>query len=317
MNKNFNKIENVEMVWMPVDYIKNNVKKINENRCASTDEEECKENLYTNFDLQKSIRRIKSYKSKIFQHYKEWFEATPMKIYDVEGTYYMTDGQGRFKSLLEYNETETPKIEEIPVMIVKGKTYDQMIDQMIAMNQSNVNWSTSAIFRANMLRKGDTSFYESMCEVQNLLNVSEYTAKLILFGYANASHRDKIIDEYSPYKDVMFKCFKDFYDGVIPSCSTKREINTIKKIDCAQALYRIYALIIRTCENEGVAYEDKLEKCNKVLIDYVAKMDRSYVFAQVFGGKQMLIASNFKTALKKARTVKGDDYIQEALLNAA
>ena len=310
-------IENVKMFMVDVNWIAKNVKLIKENRCHCLDEKELETNLFTKFDYDKFKNRIKFYNEKIFKVKPVWKICCAMIIYLVNGKYYLVDGQGRFFSVMAYNINNDDKITEIPVIIYYDKTYQEMIEDMIAMNCFGKNWSTSDLFRYHCFTQKDSSYYKNVCKIQNELNVAEYTAKLILFGYNSASHRDSNVEKikYSNYKDFIYECFKKFYEGTIIACNNdKIQIKTIKKQDCAQALYKIISNIIRVCEENNVSYEKKVYRCIDVLINFVNSLDRQYAFKQTFGGKQSAIASYFAKCITKK--VK-DEYVTLAMRKAA
>lgn len=310
------KIECVDFLMIDVDWIKENVYFIPENRSHYLDEKDASKHLFTKFDTIRLEKRLKFYLNNIFKVKPVWKVCCPMKVYCVDGKFYLADGQGRYLTVDLYNQSAKEKITKIPVMIIKGKTYTEMIEDMIDMNRFDKNWSTSDIFRCHCVMSGDTSLYENMIKVQNELKVKEYTAKLILFGYSKSSHRDVVKDNnYSEYKDIMFKSFKNFYDGTVIACNgNQNQINTIKKQDCAQALYKILSNIIVTCVKNNISYDKRIEKCLKILINFVNGLDRQFSFKQTLGGKQNAIGASFaKQIIKKTK----DEYIIEAMRKAA
>lgn len=309
-------VENANLLMLDVEWVKQNVEFIEENRGHFIDEDEASKHHFTKFDQSRLKKRIKFYTDKIFKIKPAWKICCPMIIYLVDNKYYLADGQGRFLSVVIYNNEAKDKIKYIPSMIVYNKTYEEMIEDMMDMNRFNKNWSTADIFRCQCLMVGDTSLCENMHKIQEELDVKEYTAKLILFGYTKSSHRDDVTDnKYSPYKDVMFNSFKKFYEETRDACyGNQNEINTIKKQDCAQALYKILAKVIRICEENNVSYDKKLNRCLNIIIKFVNELDRKFKFKQVLGGKQNSIGSHFAEQIINHTS---DEYIRNAMRNVA
>ena len=313
MEKIGKEIKEISTRMVEVEWIAKNGKFAPENRCNCLDENELSVKMFTTFDRDWLIKRIKSYGKHIFNVNPEWAVCCPMAIYLIEGVYYIAEGQGRFLSVLEYNETHDNKITEIPVTFYYGKTYHEMVKDILAMNSFAKNWNTSDKFRLYCIEKNDTSLYNNIRKIQDELQIkSLYIANLILFGFHNASHKDEInSNEYSKYKDTVFMCFKRFYEGTVVACNgIKSQINAIKKNDCAMALYRIISNVIRVCEDEGVPYEKVLKKCIDILIKCVNSMDRQYAFKQTFGAQQAAITSYFAQCISKKTR---DEYIKQAV----
>lgn len=318
-NENLKEVDDVKMFIANIEWVTENTVFIPENRCHCLDESELESCLVTKFDYIKFLKRTKFYEKNIFNVNPVWEFCCPMKLYFVDNKYYIVDGQGRLFSALAYNDNpkNTNKITDIPVMIYYNKTYGDMIQDMIRMNCFSKNWSTSDLFRYHCLSENDPSYYNNIRKVQDELGVAEYTAKLILFGYHKASHRDNNVNSlvYSKYKDFIFETFKKFYNGTVASCNgNKTQINAIKKQDCAQALYKIISNIILVCEKNNVSYDRKIDKSINILISYISNLDRQFAFKQTLGGKQAAIASYFaKSITNKTK----DEYIRQAMKKVA
>jgi len=113
----------------------------------------------------------------------------------------------------------------------------------------------------------------------------------------------------------MFSLFKKFYEETIASCDgNQNQINTIKKQDCAQALFKILSEVITLCERNNVSYVKKVYKCLNIIINFINGMDRRYKFKQVLGGKQNAIGSYFAQEIIKHTK---DEYIRNAMRKAA
>ena len=310
--KETKELSNVAIRLVSIDWIKKNVNFIEENRSHYLDDEASKAHNFTMYDKSRLVSRVKFYKNRIFKIKPVWNECCPMKVYYVDGKYYLVDGQGRFLAVDIYNRDAKDKITEIPVQVIWGKTYNEMIKDMIALNRFNKNWSTSDLFRCHCVMVGDDSLCKNMQKIQDELGVSEYTAKLILFGNGKSSHRESIeSNEYSPYKDVMFKYFKKYYDGSSEGCNgNKNQIKTIKKQTVSQALYKIFSNVIRTCEEENILCDKKLDKTVTLLTNYTNGLNRKWGLTQAFGGKQKEIASNLASNVYKRSK---DEYIRKAM----
>lgn len=310
--KETKELSNVAIRLVSIDWIKKNVNFIEENRSHYLDDETSTAHNFTLYDKSRLVSRIKFYNNQIFKKKPLWKECCPMIVYYVDGKFYLVDGQGRFLAIDIYNRNAEDKITEIPVQVIFNKTYNEMVEDMMALNRFNKNWSTSDLFRCQCLMTGDDSLCENMTRIKNELGVKEYPAKLILFGYTKSSHREAITSkEYSPYKDVMFKYFKKFYDGTTEACAgNKSQISTLKKIDIAQSLYKIFSNVIRNCEENNIPYEKKLDKTVTLLTRFTNRLNRLYEFNQVFGGKQKSIASTLAKAVSKHTE---DKYIVEAM----
>ena len=304
-------MEGIKFFIKSPDEILKIVKIIKENRCSYTNEDEAHSNSYSKSDCEKTKKRLNYYRNNIFSVCRRWLEASPMIVYEVDGKYYMVDGQGRFRALLVYNEKvdDIEKINEIPVLVFYNKTHKEMIHDMIELNRHGKNWSTTDIFRCYALNEGKMELYDKLVEIQDRLRVGEYTAKLILFGYGKSSHRDKIIDAtISQYSDVIYSAFDRFYSGTYMACGgNARQLGSIKKQDTAQAFYAVLAKVIRVCENEHLPYQKYLDKCVDCIVNNVNKLDREFEFPQVFGGKAKAISSYFrkyvKNGMKKERCI--------------
>lgn len=303
------KNENVEQIFMSIDEIVDTCKHAEENRNHYLDEAEATKHGYSKNDVLTLNSRVRSYIKNIFKKTHEWSEASPMLLYEIDGELYIVDGQGRFEAVKLYNQQtdeNNPPIYEIPVCIHHNKTYDEMKDKIKELNQTRVNWRTEEFFRFNLMASGDKEKAEEvnkqLCAICDELGVKMYTAKLILFGYNKASHRDTMdqVPELNPYHHQILNAYRNFYNISIPSCDgRKREIGTLKNQCVAMSFYTIMTKVISICNKENIDTDKKLDKASRILGEFAARMDRTYKFAQVFGGRTKSITSNFAVELKR------------------
>lgn len=309
--------KNARMVTMTVDQIKENCLFFEENRCHYLNYDEAANHYFNKFDVDKTKSRVKSYKDNIFAKQGEWAEVCAMKVDVVDGKNYVIDGQGRFIALLEYNKNADATITDVPVDMYFNKTHDEMVNDTMMINTFQRNWSATDMFRAYLILNGRNDeaneLLELMTKYSNELDVKQYTSSLILLGYGKASHRNKIDKntKLSKYHKVIFDSFKSFYDITVESCDgNQTQIKAIKKQDAAQAFYRVLSSIIRTCENEQVAYESRLSKVSEILGKYIARLDRKHAFSQAMGGRQQSIYEYFRDEIKRKTK---DQYIKQSL----
>lgn len=279
--------KNVKFVFMTIEEVKNECKFFNENRNHYLSFKEANEHFFSNSSTKKTIKRIRQYQKDIFDKVGEWKICTPMIVYDVEGTKYIVDGQGRFMALSDDSKNYDILI---PVMLVEGKTYMEMIEDAIAMNTRQKKWTPSDMYRTHLLMNGKPEEAEQFLKLQtkyeNELDVTDYVSRLILLGYANASHNDNIhsTTTLNPYHEVIFNCFKLFYEKACASCGTnKNDIKSIKRQNVSQAFNSIITEIIRECEKDGIDYTEKVYNVSSFLSNEIAKLDRIFSFKQTFG----------------------------------
>ena len=314
-------INSVSIVYMTVDEISERCVYFEENRCHFTNDEEAEEHYFSNNAVRKTISRIKGYKNKIFKDKKVWKKCCPMIVYEVDGLFYIVDGQGRFEAVKAYNAEvdESEKITKIPVHIYKNMTYEEMVDDVLSLNKFQRNWDAEDAWRSERVGNGEEEQYTAEMElytrVQNTLGVNPHLARLIVLGVGKASHRDSKFrgEVISPYCADVLQSFCTFYDIAVPSCNGKAsDIRTIKSDNVGVAFESIIKQVIKVCEAQNADYTSRIQKVSEILGTFIAQMDREYAFGQNLKNNSRVIKSCFVKAINKKTQ---DRYIQIALSN--
>lgn len=287
---------------MNVEDIKENVKLLQKNRCNTTIEEEAKKLCYSRDSVKKFKNRVNAYVTSIFNKTGKWAEHSPMIIYEVNGTLYLVDGQGRFEAVKKYNEKPVMgEIKEIPVTIYWGKTMEETEKAMMEIQENTKKWTTDDKFRNECLANGEVENCFKIQETQDYLESCGYIAKLILFDCSKASHINDFNGGISPYCEIMKEAFKKFYDETVCYAPMQKQKNAIKKTETAIALHGLLKEYIRKAKKSGCNEKDYprvVEDVLKQVIKYTQKLLRNpNNFATVFGGKNPAIRAYFTEAI--------------------
>lgn len=291
-----------EFGFMSINYITAHFKNLPENRCYLRDFEEGRKNNYSDTDVKRLNARIKKYK-KFFKTDGEWALSCAMKVYECNGEFYIVDGQGRYLALLEYNKTAEKPITMVPVDFFMGYTYDEIVAEARRLNMGQKGWTVDDMFRCSKYMAGDKEAVREMISrmnyIKNMLDVKDYTAKLIIYGESRASHRDLVNEntEFAPYWIEMCGAFNKVYSA-IGSDRHNRCYNVIRKQDAAQAFYKIFNRIIRYSISGGLDFRKELDFVADKLRTYISNMTDDKVL-DIFAGKESAISRAFMGYLKR------------------
>lgn len=303
----------VKMVTMTVSEIQQKCKHDKANRCYVPDGEEAVKHGYAFADGKKAKTRIAKCRRAIKDG---WSICCPMVIHKVGNDMYITDGQGRFEAVVAANEEsvmrgEGLKYNEIPVLIIKRDTVEEMRKDIRSMNNHNTNWSVSDTLHSEAVAEGGEKAerYEMICRYQNELGLTgDYIPRIILFGNHRHSRNEVVNVKMNDHAEFLLQVFKKFYASQETRTNIKLR-NKSKRVEVAMALNSIMMHIINACgyDNPEV-YEEVVDNALTKLCNAISRLnDDEYM--RLLSARSAYIGQTFMDMIASRNRNK---YIQKA-----
>jgi len=283
MQKFFNERNDIRCGYMDVEWAFKNLMFDEANRCHNSNG-----GMFSEKTRREAASRIK--KDYAVLKNEGWSKHCPLILHEIEelnNQLVITDGQGRFEALKQYNRDvevkgKGEKITVIPVNIHHCKTVAESRDAMVKSNTHQKNWSAlDVLHHLAISREG-----EYMVEYNNLISLidylgvdSNYIPNLIMFGAGKASRRDKRLDVpinelLMPTRQEFADSFKRFYDYVCDrgNKNLNKKVRGVNVAIALESVMRTVALLYRNEDYDHDKYLNVLNRCIRKIANYFKKM---------------------------------------------
>lgn len=269
------------------------------NRCHFIDDIEAITHGFSIKDANKFGKRV----DKLSKHLssEEICPVVPVTVCEYDGTYYVTDGQGRIEAVKRNNESISKEEDKEGLMVIFNHVKDEeaLVNAILASNVCRGNFSASD--KLHLYASKSKEFYPvyvSMVDICNKLdsiNDTNIDMNLILEAAFNdgARFRGNFEEKYSFSSKNYWKNFPVFINGfMVPYLEAirnneninKREINTLVQ----QKAWRTYVKFFRKLElyakDNNISLEEMRETFTNVFINWISLATKSVIDKLNFKG---------------------------------
>lgn len=253
----------------------NGLKYYENNRCFTNEASVCNDLGFSPKDIAIFNRRV----TKILKSIKDfnYLDCCEIKVFKLEETYYVGDGQGRLYCISKLNETRNEAdLIRIPCLVYEVDSEAEMSEAIRGMNMCNTNWNQTDNIRCQIRTSQNPNLIDKLNKVNQLikyLGINNSNACDMLLGQGSRK-RDVNWEERPVWEDVddFAAWVHDIYDFCYRNDWTQAELSKLKSQKFLEVLKEY---IYRRCKRHCGLHLNDVKELIKEKIAYTDKDNRN------------------------------------------